>query len=145
LERRVAEAHHDRAGDRRWFDPLIAAALWCAIHFGSPYLRRALNLTDDRTSNILPHTLVEALAWIVVCCTAGFVEEVVFRGYLQRRIGIILQAVAFGIAHGYQGVRSVIVITVIGLAFGLTARLRRSLAPGMLAHAALDLYALAAL
>ena len=131
-------------GDVRWFDPLIAAALWCAIHFGSPYLRRALQLSDDRTSNILPHTVAEALAWIVVACTAGFVEEVVFRGYLQRQVGLALQAIAFGIAHGYQGVRSVVVIAIIGLAFGLVARFRSSLVPGMLTHAALDLYALAA-
>ena len=132
-------------GDVRWFDPLIAIALWCAIHFGTPFLQRALNLRDDRTGNIVPHTLVEALAWVVVCCTAGFVEEIVFRGYLQRQIGVVLQAIVFGVAHGYQGVRSVIAIAVIGLAFGLTARLRRSLAPGMLTHAALDLYALAAM
>jgi membrane protease YdiL (CAAX protease family) len=131
-------------GDVRWFDPLIAVALWCAIHFGSPYLHRVVHLTDDRTSNITPHTLVEALAWIVVACTAGFVEEVVFRGYLQRQIGVVLQAIAFGVAHGYQGVRSVTLIAVIGLAFGLVARLRRSLVPGMLTHAALDLWALTA-
>jgi len=131
-------------GDVRWFDPLIAAALWCAIHFGSPYVRHALRLTDDRTGNIVPHTPVEALVWIVVCCTAGFVEEIVFRGYLQRRIGVPLQAIVFGIAHGYQGVRSVIAIAVIGLAFGVVAKLRRGLVPGMLTHAALDLYALAA-
>jgi membrane protease YdiL (CAAX protease family) len=130
--------------DVRWFDPLIAIALWCAIHFGSPYLRRLLNMADDRTSNIVPHTMVEALAWIVVACTAGFVEEIVFRGYLQRQTGVVLQAIAFGIAHGYQGVRSVIGITIIGLAFGIVANRRRSLVPGMLAHAGLDLYALAA-
>jgi membrane protease YdiL (CAAX protease family) len=131
-------------GGVRWFDPLIAIALCCAIHFGSPYLRRLIRLTDDRTSNITPHTLAEALAWIVVCCTAGFVEEIVFRGYLQRQTGIVLQAIAFGIAHGYQGVRSMTLIAVIGLAFGIVAKLRRSLVPGMLAHAGLDLYALAA-
>jgi len=131
-------------GDVRWFDPLIAIALWCAIHFGSPYLQRALGQSDNRTSNIVPHTLVEAFAWIVVACTAGFVEEIVFRGYLQRRIGVVLQAVLFGIAHGYQGVRSVIAVAAIGLAFGLVARFRRSLVPGMLTHAALDVYALAA-
>jgi membrane protease YdiL (CAAX protease family) len=131
-------------GDVRWFDPLIAIALWCAIHFGSSYLQRLIHLTDDRTSNIVPHTLVEALAWVVVACTAGFVEEVVFRGYLQRQIGVVLQAIVFGIAHGYQGVRSVILIAAIGLAFGIVARLRRGLFPGMLTHAALDLWALKA-
>jgi len=131
-------------GNFRWFDPLIAAAFFMILRLGSPFLHDALQLQDDRTGNIVPHTLAEALAWVVVCCVAGFVEEIVFRGYLQRQIGVILQAVVFGIAHGYQGVRSVIAIAVIGLAFGIVAKLRRSLIPGMITHAALDLWALSA-
>ena len=57
----------------------------------------------------------------------------------RRHLTIVLLIVAV------QGVRSVLIVAVIGLAFGLTARLRRSLVPGMLTHAALDLYALTAM
>ncbi len=79
--------------------------------------------------------------------SAGFAEELVFRGYLLRELramtgsaaaGAVLQAAVFGIAHGYQGVRSVLSITLFGLLFGAFALRARSLRPGMLAHAWTD-------
>jgi membrane protease YdiL (CAAX protease family) len=82
--------------------------------------------------------------------SAGFCEEVVFRGYLQRQfqalwgntaLAITAQAVIFGISHGYQGLRNVVVITVFGALFGILAHWRRSLAPGIAAHAWTDIVA----
>ena len=76
-----------------------------------------------------------------VSIVAGVCEEIVFRGYLQRQlpIGVASQAIVFGVSHGYQGVRSIINITVIGLLFGVAAKWRRGLVPGMIAHAATDI------
>ncbi|HLW52970.1 MAG TPA: CPBP family intramembrane glutamic endopeptidase [Candidatus Angelobacter sp.] len=80
---------------------------------------------------------------------AGFFEEVIFRGYLQRQIGnvsgriwvgITASAVLFGAAHGYQGWRMMIVIAVFGAFFGILAHFRRSLRPGIIAHAIQDAY-----
>ena len=51
------------------------------------------------------------------------------------------EAVLFGVTHGYQGVESCLRITVYGLLFGLLASWRRSLRPGMLAHALTDVLA----
>jgi membrane protease YdiL (CAAX protease family) len=82
--------------------------------------------------------------------SAGFCEEVVFRGYFQIQLralsghavpAIVGQAVIFGIAHGYQGIRNVTVITGLGVLFGLLAHWRRSLAPGIAAHAWTDIVA----
>ena len=87
--------------------------------------------------------------WIAVSLTAGFCEEAVFRGYLQKQfhaltgsaaVAVLAQAVLFGLAHGYQGVKNVIVITVLGLLYGLLALGRGNLRPGMLAHAWADVY-----
>ena len=73
-----------------------------------------------------------------------------FRGYLQRQfqalwgnpaLAITAQAVIFGISHGYQGLRNVLVIAVFGALFGILAHWRRSLAPGMAAHAWTDIVA----
>ena len=55
---------------------------------------------------------------------------------------MITQAIVFGVTHGYQGVRSVLGITAIGLLFGIVAKWRNSLVPGMLAHAATDIIAI---
>jgi membrane protease YdiL (CAAX protease family) len=85
--------------------------------------------------------------WILLSLSAGFVEEIVFRGYLQRQFGALLaspwlgavaQAILFGVTHGYQGAMLVVRITLLGLLFGAAALLRRSLVPGMIAHAATD-------
>jgi len=70
----------------------------------------------------------------------------VFRGYLQRQFasrlgvaaGIFAQALLFGVVHGYQGWEPLLGITLLGLAFGAAARVRRSLVPGMIAHALID-------
>lgn len=96
---------------------------------------------------LMPHTPVETILWVLLALTGGFCEEVIFRGYLQRQFsvltrslvgGILLQAIAFGLSHGYQGWRLMSVIAVYGVCFGWLAHWRRSLRPGMLGHALQD-------
>lgn len=86
--------------------------------------------------------------WIVMALSAGFCEELIFRGYLQRQISdltdsavaaVLLQALLFGLAHGYQASRNMTLISVLGVLYGILAFFRKSLIPGMLAHAASDI------
>jgi membrane protease YdiL (CAAX protease family) len=86
--------------------------------------------------------------WILLSLSAGFVEEFAFRGYLQRQFGALLrcpwcgvvaQALLFGVAHGYQGPLLVARIAILGLVFGVAAKARRSIVPGVVAHAAMDI------
>jgi len=93
---------------------------------------------------LAPHTGLEMLLWIFVALTAGFCEEVIFRGYLQQQfiawsnrvpVGIGLSVLFFGAGHIYQGIAPAIGITVFGLLFSLLAYYRKSLRPGMMAHA----------
>ncbi len=93
--------------------------------------------------NMLPHGPIEVVLYLMLTLTAGFCEELIFRGYLQRQFsavtrasagGIALQGIAFGAGHGYQGWKFMLVIAVFGVMFGLLAHWRRSLRPGMLAH-----------
>lgn len=102
---------------------------------------------------LLPHTRGEVTVYLVLCATAGFCEEIIFRGYLQNQFrawtgsataGLLLQAIIFGAGHGYQGFRLMAVITVFGCLFGLLAQWRRSLRPGMIAHFLQDSSALLA-
>ena len=55
--------------------------------------------------------------WVLLSISAGFCEEFVFRGYLQKQFfaltgsdaaAIAGQALIFGVAHGYQGVKGMI-------------------------------------
>jgi membrane protease YdiL (CAAX protease family) len=48
--------------------------------------------------------------------------------------------VIFGVAHGYQGLRNVIAITIYGTVFGAVAVWRKSLKPGMILHAWTDIF-----
>ena len=102
---------------------------------------------------LLPHTRWEIATYLLLCATAGFCEEIIFRGYLQKQLGawtgsatagLLLQAIIFGAGHGYQGPRLMAVITVFGCLFGLLAQWRRSLRPGMIAHFLQDSSALLA-
>ena len=96
---------------------------------------------------LVPRNQTEVLLWIGVSATAGFCEEVIFRGYLQQQlkllfrntgVGLSLSAILFGMSHGYEGGRRMALIAVYGAMFGLLALWRRSLRPGMFAHAIYD-------
>lgn len=96
----------------------------------------------------LPQRALEIIFWIGVSISAGFCEELVFRGYFQRQfdtftgsrwIALFLQALLFGIAHGYQGIEACAKILCFGLLYGLLALWRKSLRPGMIAHAGSDI------
>ena len=87
---------------------------------------------------------LELAVWFCLSATAGFCEEIIFRGYLQRQLaafckstllGVLLSAAIFGASHGYVGAARMLLIGIYGLLFGLLAWGRKSLRPGMIAHA----------
>ena len=98
----------------------------------------------------LPHGPSEVALWIVLSLSAGFCEEITFRGYFQRQfaalshnrvVGVVLQAALFGVAHGYQGAAASLRITLFGLLYGAVTAWRGSLRPGIAAHAWTDIHA----
>jgi len=105
--------------------------------------------TKKLLAPLIPRTGGEAAFFVVLALGAGLFEEIIFRGYLQRQFaalgknvwaGIMLSAAAFGLGHGYQGNRMMIVIGVYGALFGILVYLRKSLRPGMMAHAFQDAF-----
>jgi len=93
---------------------------------------------------LLPQGTLETVLWIGVSVSAGICEELTFRGYFQRQfaalthsrsLALIIQAALFGIGHGYQGIEACARIALLGLLYGVVALWRRSLRPGMMAHA----------
>jgi hypothetical protein len=100
---------------------------------------------------LAPENGVEIAAWVLLCVLAGLAEELVFRGYLQRQftawaggaraVGVVISSLAFGAAHGYQGVRNMVLLAVFGVLFSLLAIFRGSLRAGIFAHSWHDLIA----
>ena len=137
----------------------IALGFWIvalALLFGLRVALGAIDLHNMQKSAddalrllgpIAPHTYLEAGFFVLLSVSAGLFEEIIFRGYLQRQfgalgrnalVGIVASAAIFGLGHGYQGPRMMIVIGVFGAFFGILAHFRKSLRPGMMAHALQD-------
>jgi len=121
-------------------------AVWMLIEKGWDRLLGAGHAVSIQT--YLPQRAIEILLWISVSISAGICEEFVFRGYFQKQfeaythtkwLALILQAILFGVSHGYQGVQACAQIAVFGSLFGALALWRKSLRPGMMAHAWSDI------
>jgi len=145
--------------DDALMDVAFAAAFWiAAMTILYAVSRLLMALLHQPTPKSIP-TELQALApqgalgfalWLALSISAGICEEFVFRGYLQRQFGalarnagagIVLSALVFSVGHLYEGGVKAIVIGVFGILLGVLAHLRRSLAPGMIAHAWHDIFA----
>jgi len=78
--------------------------------------------------NFLNYAVFIILGWIL----GGFCEEIIYRGYVLKRLAIILgdtnkawllsaviASIVFGFAHSYQGPSGIIATAIIALLFGL--------------------------
>jgi uncharacterized protein len=129
----------------------IAALAWGAGGVANGVLGVVLHPPGrEVVLKVLPHNLLELALWVPLCVSAGFCEEYMFRGYFQRQFGmltgslwagVIIQAMLFGFGHGYQGASQMLIIFCLGLIFGITAKIRKSLRPTMFAHAWTDFFA----
>jgi hypothetical protein len=126
----------------------VLALVGVALGMNNPAtVKTTVKEMQQRIGSLLPTGQLEIAVWILLSVTAGFCEEVIYRGYFQRQltglfgtawIAIIAQGVIFGASHGYEGIPKMIQIAVFGILFGLLAHWRKSLRPGMMAHAAHD-------
>lgn len=133
-------------------DVLTAGIFWLVVVSVLFLLEKILgtNPTGIKAVGVLlPQGVGEMIAWVILASTAGFCEEVVFRGYFQRQFfaltgstgwAVALQALIFGTAHIYQGVKGALTITIYGAMFGVLAVMRKSLRPGMMQHASQDIF-----
>jgi membrane protease YdiL (CAAX protease family) len=103
-----------------------------------------LKLSDD-VAAILPDSKNEKILYFFVALSAGFSEEILFRGYLMYALGeffpglhlwviLLITAGIFGIAHLYQGKRNIITTGFIGLVYGMIYLAVGSIVPVMVLH-----------
>lgn len=109
----------------------LAAALW------------ALGGEDalpKRPSAIVPWiAALPVLVRVAVSLSAGFVEEVFFRGFLQPRVGIALSTLMFVLAHLSYGQPMMLVgITLLSLIYALLVQWRQTVWPAIVAHFVFD-------
>jgi len=128
----------------------VASALlfWGAVIALLAFAHFVLHFSGaEAAKSMLPTTLKEMCVFVALAVLAGFCEEIIFRGYFMRQFtawtrsvvaGVVLQAILFGLAHGYQGWKGMLVISVYGSFFGILAVLRKSLRPGIMQHCAQD-------
>jgi membrane protease YdiL (CAAX protease family) len=129
-------------------DLVLAAGMWGTWRLIMWLLPH--NSGNAAVRSMLPQNMLEGALWVLLSCSAGFAEELLFRGWMLERllaaakrpaVAVVGQAVVFGFVHGYQGIGAMLRITIYGLFFGAVAYWRRSVRPGMIAHAWTDIAA----
>jgi membrane protease YdiL (CAAX protease family) len=128
---------------------VVGTLLLSLIQLALPNAPQDLSRMDVLRGNLGNMILNVAAIWF----TAGFVEELLWRGYLMNRlidlqgsstklawaISLVVSAIIFGLGHTYQGPGGVLRIMASGLVIGAAFLItRRNLWPVVFAHAVLD-------
>jgi membrane protease YdiL (CAAX protease family) len=95
---------------------------------------------------MIPRTREEQLWFLTLAATAGFCEELLFRGYLPWLLvpwlgsigSMTLAVILFGLGHAYQGRSGIVKVMITGAVMAIVVLATRSLIPAMLLHALID-------
>ncbi|HUF16600.1 MAG TPA: CPBP family intramembrane glutamic endopeptidase [Thermoanaerobaculia bacterium] len=123
----------------------VGVGVWAvtiALAASAGVILTRLNLVPDdlQPSPMIPWMANLAL-WqkAVIIFSAMTVEEAFFRGWLQKRAGLVVSTIAFVIAHaGYGQPLMLIGITVVSLMIGITFYRTKNLIPCIIAHGVFD-------
>ncbi len=126
--------------------PALAAWIVLVVLAVSMYL--LFGPFGSSAHRLLPITPFELLLFLPLAFTAGFCEELIFRGYFLQQFfsytgstvaALCLQAAIFSLAHGHNQTAAGFADKFIaGLVFGMLALWRKSLVPCIMAHVWLD-------
>lgn len=117
---------------------LLASLLWIAVTEGPDALTEEPEEDENPVVQALLEHLTVPLA-LFIAFTAGFGEEVLFRGVLQKWVGWWPQAILFGLSHAAGGeVLQILVTTLVGLLFGYLVHRGHSLWLVIAAHFTYD-------
>lgn len=107
------------------------------------FARDVYSFFDDEIFPLLREATVVDV--IVLAAVAGFSEELLFRGMLQPRMGLVAASVLFGLLHGpdYKLWPFAVWAACVGAGFGIVYRETENILIPMLVHALYDGVALA--
>ncbi len=128
-------------------------ALWTAVTLAAGLavfvLRRLLGMQETPLlRHLIPVTGLEKLGFAALSLTAGFAEELVYRGFLlwslthataSAALAVVVSSVLFGIMHAYQDAAGAARAAVVGAILAAPVIATGSVVPSMLAHAGMDL------
>ena len=109
------------------------------------FILQALGLLDNEViARVI--SAQQPLTLLLGAVTLGPIgEELLFRGYLLKRIGVVPQSVLFAVFHyGYGSVSEILAALGVGVLFGLYVQKNKSIYPVILAHAAYNSLAIIA-
>jgi membrane protease YdiL (CAAX protease family) len=156
--RRAASIGLQRPGDAwdGWWPVLQVGVLLVVstIVMRRPSMRAPLRRQASGFLALLPSTTHERQTFAGLAITAGTCEEIVYRGFLMAYLSwllpgvtsgwiVVLSAVAFGLAHAYQGPRGIVLTGIVGATLGALVVASGSLLPAIAVHALVDLRILA--
>jgi membrane protease YdiL (CAAX protease family) len=144
----------------RWREIVLGGALYFVLApvVGSvESLLHAAGISEPSTN--LPNFLTvtgnaELILAVILVAVVAMAEEILFRGYLIRRIAaitgstgaaVILSSILFALGHGYEGTIGVLTVGVTGLCFALVYLWRGSLVAPVTMHFILDFIGIVAM
>ncbi len=98
--------------------------------------------------HLIPVRTLEKVAFTSLALTAGFAEELVFRGFLlwalslasgSITVAVVLSSVVFGLLHAYQDAGGAARAAILGAVLAAPVVATGSVLPAMVAHAAIDI------
>jgi membrane protease YdiL (CAAX protease family) len=140
-----------------WVAPVLAIALGVLYladilySLLSPEALRKTHETWESGVPFLPERLRELPAYVLMCISAGFCEEVMYRGFLVTYfidpmdqgfpwLAAVFPAVLFSMAHFYQGYKAMFKIMLLSALFALIFIFSGSLLYVVIIHFLIDLF-----
>ena len=133
--------------------PPATLAAWtagtCAAGLAVLVLGHRLGIAETPLlRHLIPVTALEKFSFSALSLTAGFAEELVFRGFLlwaltqasaSVALAVVVSSILFGVMHAYQDVAGAGRAAILGAVLAAPVVATGSVVPAMLAHAAIDL------